>query len=140
MTPGSSLPGPPRSVDAAAIHQAHQLYCQLTGQSLRLAFDRERMWFELLRAGYTLEDVRTVIGYLQREIRTQRRNVGALKLSNLLQPDRFEEDLQISRVRLRPPVPTASATPPTPSLDPASQAQGRQRALDYLRQLKTGLR
>ena len=81
--------------------QAHQLYGQLTGQSLRLGFDRERMWFETLRAGYSLDDVRTVIGYLQREIRAQRRNVGALKLSNLLQPDRFEEDLQISRLCLR---------------------------------------
>jgi len=90
-------------VDAAAINAAHQLYGQLTGQSLRLAFDRERLWYELLRAGYGLEDLRVVITYLQREIRAGRRNVGALKLSNLLQPDRFEEDLQISRVRLRPP-------------------------------------
>lgn len=141
--PPSPVPPPGRETrlpDAVAIHQAHQLYCQLTGQSVRLAFDRERMWFELLRAGYTLADVRSVIGYLQREIRAQRRHVGALKLSNLLQTDRFEEDLQISQVRLRPPVPTARATPPPPSLDPASQAQGRQRALDYLRQLKTRLR
>jgi hypothetical protein len=53
MTPSASL-------DAAAIHQAHQLYCQLTGQTLRLAFDRERRWFELLRAGYTLADLRPV--------------------------------------------------------------------------------
>ena len=51
-----SAPAPPASfpVDAAAIGQAHQLYCQLTGQSLRLAFDRERMWYELLRLGYSL--------------------------------------------------------------------------------------
>jgi hypothetical protein len=28
------------------------------------------------------------------------RNVGALKLSNILQLDRFEEDLNISKVRL----------------------------------------
>jgi hypothetical protein len=28
------------------------------------------------------------------------RNVGALKLSNILQLDRFEEDLSISKVRL----------------------------------------
>ena len=96
-------------LDAAAINAAHQLYCQLTGQNLRLAFDRERMWYELLRTGYGLEDLKTVIAYLQREIRAGRRNVGALKLSNLLQPDRFEEDLQIRRVRLRPPPPS----PPT---------------------------
>jgi len=129
-------------VDAALIQEAHRLYCQLTGQTLRLAFDRERMWYELLRLGYSLEDLRAVITYLQREIRAQRRNVGALKLSNLLQPDRFEEDLQISRVRLRPPT-LAPATPQPPSpplLAPAQQERGRQRALECLRHLKATLR
>jgi hypothetical protein len=128
------------SPQALAIQQAHQLYCQLTGQTLRLAFDRERMWFELLRAGYTLADVRTVIIYLQREIRSQRRNVGALKLSNLLQPDRFEEDLQISSVRLRPPAPATPVSPRPPPLSPQQQQQGRQRALECLQQLKAALR
>ena len=132
MTPSASL-------DAAAIHQAHQLYCQLTGQTLRLAFDRERMWFELLRAGYTLADLRTVILYLQREIRAQHRNVGALKLSNLLQPDRFEEDLQISRVRVRVTSPAQPAPPPPPALPDREQQKGRQRALQCLRQIKAAL-
>jgi len=137
-----SQPAPPAScpVQADAIGQAHQLYCQLTGQSLRLAFDRERMWYELLRLGYSLQDLRAVILYLQREIRAQRRNVGALKLSNLLQPDRFEEDLQISRVRLRPPPPSQPAPPSPPTLSPADQLRGRQRAVDCLRQIKAGLR
>jgi hypothetical protein len=137
-----SEPAPPSGspVDAVAIGQAHQLYCQLTGQSLRLAFDRERMWYELLRLGYSLQDLRTVITYLQREIRAQRRNVGALKLSNLLQPDRFEEDLQISRVPLRVPVPTQPAPPSPPALPAREQQQGRQRALEYLRQIKAALR
>ena len=126
--------------DAAAIDQAHQLYCRLTGQTLRLAFDRERLWFELLRAGYTLQDVRSVILYLQRQIRAQRRNVGALKLSNLLQPDHFEEDLQISRVRLHPPTTPAPPPPTPPPLTPEQQQQGRQRALQCLRQIKAVLR
>lgn len=130
--------GPP--VDALAIAQAHTLYCQLTGQSLRLGFDRERMWFELLRAGHSLEDVRGVVTYLQREIRAARRNVGALKLSNLLQPDRFEEDLQISRVRLRPPAPPPPAPPSRIALPPADQQRGRQQALACLRQIKETLR
>ena len=136
-----SEPAPPSGfpVDAVAIGQAHQLYCQLTGQTLRLAFDRERMWFELLRAGYTLADLRTVILYLQREIRAQHRNVGALKLSNLLQPDRFEEDLQISRVRLRPPTPPAPHPPPPLPVNPEQQQQGRQRALQCLRRIKAVL-
>jgi len=87
-TPPSPQP-PPSGVTAATIAQAHQLYCRLTGQNLSLGFDRQRMWFEVLRAGYSPEDLRGLILYLQREIRAQRRNVGALKLSNLLQPDRF---------------------------------------------------
>jgi hypothetical protein len=127
-------------VDAARIAQAHQLYCQLTGQSLSLGFDRERSWYELLRRGYSLEDLRAVVTYLQREIRAQRRNVGALKLSNLLQPHRFEEDLQISRVRLRSPAPAAAAPTTTPSLPEPERQRGRERALELLRQLKTQLR
>ena len=125
-------------VDLAAIQQAHQLYCQLTGQTLRLAFDRERMWYELLRTGYTLQDISTVITYLQREIHAQRRNVGALKLSNLLQPDRFEEDCQISHVRLRSSA--KPKPPPSPIPNSARAQQGRQRALECLRQLKAALR
>jgi hypothetical protein len=132
---------PDQNPTVTAIQQAHQLYCQLTGQTLRLAYDRERMWLDLVRAGYTPEDLRTVVTYLQREIRAQRRNIGALKLCNLLQLDRFEEDLQISRVRLRPPPPPASPRrlepPPLPW---AEQQRGRQRALECLRQLKDTLR
>ena len=139
MSATASAANSPQPVDAASIQQAHRFYCQLTGQTLGLGFDRERMWYELLRAGYTLQDLRTVIVYLQREIRAQRRNVGALKLSNLLQPDRFEEDLQISRVRLRPPLPPKPALPPQPALDPIRQQQARQRAMECLRQLKASL-
>jgi hypothetical protein len=135
-----SLPSTSFPVPADAILQAHQLYCHLTGQSLRLGFDRERLWYELLRAGYSLEDLRSVIAYLQREIRAQRRNVGALKLSNLLQLDRFEEDLQISRVRLRAPSPPPPPPPSAPALSARDQQRGRQRALECLRQIKTALR
>jgi len=127
-------------LDAAAIAQAHQLYCQLTGQSLRLGFDRERMWYELLRAGFSLQDLHAVVTYLQREIRAGRRYVGALKLCNLLQLDRFEEDLQISRVRLRAPSPPRPAPPTPPAPSTAQQEQARLRALQCIRQIKASLR
>lgn len=123
----------------AQIQQLHQTYCQLTGQTLSLRFDRERFWYEFLRAGFTLVDLCQVVAYLQKEILQTRRNVGALKLSNLLQLDRFEEDLNIIRVRLRP-----TAAPPkpaaAPSVCPVEQAQGRQRALEQLRNLREKLR
>lgn len=118
-----------------SVQELHQLYCQWTAQSLSLRFDRERLWYEFLRAGFSTEDLKRVLTYLQKEIRSQRRNVGALKLSNLLQLDRFEEDLNISRVRLKP-----AAPPPNPALrpepDPEIDDQQRRRILDKLRFLR----
>jgi hypothetical protein len=72
---------------------------------------------------------------LQRKIREGRRNVGALKLSNLLQPHRFEEDLAISRIRLQPQPKASQPTGPLPLID----EQQRQRTLAMLRQLHQSL-
>lgn len=128
----------PPVIGPEQITAVHQLYGQLTGQSLRLGFDRERQWFEWLRAGFTPEDLRRVIAYLQREIREGRRNVGALKLSNLLQPDRFEEDLNIRRVRLEP-LPRPGPQPPTP-LPEREREMRRLQGLQQIRQIKESLR
>ena len=120
------------------IQQVHALYCRLTGQRVSLRFDRERLWYELFHAGFNEADLQRVIRYLQREIREGRRNVGALKLSNLLQIDRFEEDLNISQVQLyapKPPPPTpASPAPPPPT--PEQKDAARQRALQLLAKLR----
>lgn len=123
------------------IEQAHALYCQLTGQRVSLRFDRQRLWFEFLRDGFTEGDLQAVIRYLQREIRHARRNVGALKLSNLLQPDRFEEDLNISRVALSPPKPAKSSQPSPPLPTPEEREAARRRGLELLARLRaeTGL-
>lgn len=127
------------------IEQAHQLYCELTGQTLPLRYDRQRQWYELIRAGHTLAQVRAVIVYLQREIRAGRRNVGALKLSNLLQPDRFEEDLQISQVRLSA-LRSANAksqfqagSADSRHLDPLTEQHHREQVGKWLRQTKAQL-
>lgn len=115
------------------IQQAHALYCRLTGQRVSLRFDRERLWYELFQAGFNEADLQRVIRYLQREIREGRRNVGALKLSNLLQIDRFEEDLNISRVQLYAPKAQKPATPtPLPASTPEQTQVARQRALELL--------
>jgi hypothetical protein len=131
----------PPPATSAQLEQLHQTYCRLTGQNLSLRFDRERLWFEFLRAGFTLADLVQVVRYLQKEIRHARRNVGALKLSNLLQLDRFEEDLNISRVRLvaEPPCPKIPADL-APACSAVEQERGRQLALEQLRNLKAKLR
>lgn len=119
------------------IQRAHALYCRLTGQRVSLRFDRERLWYEFLRAGFHEADLQRVIRYLQREIRAGRRNVGALKLSNLLQPDRFEEDLNISQVQLHAPKPSSPAAPPSgPPPNPVADEAARQRALQMLAQFR----
>jgi hypothetical protein len=129
-------------VGADKIQAAHRLYCELTGQSLRLAFDRERAWYEILRAGYELRDIRRVIRYLQREIQRERRNVGALKLRNLLQPDQFEEDLNISRVRLEAiPARRSSeqSTLPEPACDMEQDGMRRQKIVEELARFRASL-
>ena len=132
--------GGPSSVPAL-LEQLHQTYCALTGQNLSLRFDRERLWFEFHLAGFTLADLNQVVRYLQKEIRHSRRNVGALKLSNLLQLDRFEEDLHISRVRLtaQPPHPNPPLVRP-PTCAPAEQERAHHDALQHLAELKEKLR
>ena len=91
----------------AQLEQLHQTYCRLTGQNLSWRFDRERLWWEFLHAGFTLADLIQVIRYLQKEIRHTRRNVGALKLSNLLQLDRFcrhsRQPLRCAGLAVAPP-------------------------------------
>src|SRR5207249_11371678 len=125
----------------AAIRATHELYCQLTGQKLTLGFDRERLWFEFLRAGFHADELKIVVSYLQKEIRAARRNVGALKLSNLLQLDRFEEDLNISKVRLTtPPPPAPPSFSPPPTCSPAQQERRRQDIIRRLHQLQENLR
>jgi hypothetical protein len=122
------------------IQQAHALYCRVTGQRVSLRFDRERLWYEFFRAGFTEADLKRVISYLQREIREARRNVGALKLSNLLQLDRFEEDLNISQVRLYAPKPAKPAVAPpltTPPPNHEENEAARQRALQILARFRT---
>jgi hypothetical protein len=77
-----------------SVRELHELYCHCTCQNLSLRFEGERLWYEFLRAGFNAAYLQRVIAYLQKEIRAARRNIGALELSNLLQLDRFEEDLK----------------------------------------------
>jgi hypothetical protein len=122
-----------------SVRELHELYCHWTAQTLSLRFDRERLWYEFLCAGFNAQDLKHVLSYLQKEIRSERRNIGALKLSNLLQLDRFEEDLNISRLRLRPPAP-----PPKPAVQPPPEPQiddqQRRTILEQLRAFRQQLR
>jgi hypothetical protein len=47
----------------AALRATHELYGHLTGQKLTLRFDRERLWYEFLRAGFSDDDLKTVVAF-----------------------------------------------------------------------------
>lgn len=89
-------------IDQALIKQLHQAYCQLTGFELSMAYDRERFWYEYLKAGFNQEDLRLVLIHLKRGIRAKERNPGCLKFSNLIQPlQDFEMELVVARAHSR---------------------------------------
>jgi len=84
------------------IESLHKLYGQLTGLVIPLDMQRESMWYEWQRRGHGEQELREVVAHLQRGIREQRRNVGALKFRNLIgSPDYFEEDLAEARASRR---------------------------------------
>ena len=119
------------------IQQAHALYCRLTGQRVSLRFDRERLWYELFHAGFNEADLQRVIRYLQREIREGRRNVGALKLSNLLQwtaSKRISISARFASTHPNPRAPPHLAPPPPPNPQQAEAA--RRRALEILAEFR----
>lgn len=85
------------------IEAFHRAYCLATGQEIRLeGFDRERVWYEFLAAGFTIEDVALVGRFLVRAVEKGERNPGCLRFRNLIgQPDAFEEELQLVRAAMR---------------------------------------
>jgi hypothetical protein len=71
----------------------HQKFRELTGSLLPVSgiYLRERQWLAFVEAGITEQDLETVIRYLQKEIRADRRRPGCLKFANLIGP-RYEDD------------------------------------------------
>lgn len=76
----------------------HQSYCEATTFELKLAYDRERSWFEFIKAGFTRDDLKMVIFHLVKGIQKGERREGCLRFRNLIQRlDLFEEELNLAR-------------------------------------------
>jgi hypothetical protein len=80
-----------------AAYRLHEAYRSLTGLDLPLSLERVQLWLSWERAGHTGADLELVVRYLQREIRARKRLEGSLRLSNLLDPERFGEDLAFAK-------------------------------------------
>ncbi|NJL18819.1 MAG: hypothetical protein HC901_00380 [Bdellovibrionaceae bacterium] len=103
------------------IRQLHVIYCRSCGE-LSLRMHRFLAWSAWLAAGHSEPDLRLVLGYLKDQIRRGDRNPGALKLSNLLNLDRFEEDLLLARRHHKLCAPPSLAPSDAPTPPPRSHA------------------
>lgn len=84
------------------IEQFHRGYCESTGMELSLRPEREMIWAAFIAEGFTEADVRLVGEWLRRKVQKGERNVGCLKLVNMISRfDDFEQELALCRAELR---------------------------------------
>ncbi len=84
------------------IDALHAEYLRLVGGDLTLSMDRIYWWGQWRLKGWGIEELRLVIGHIQNGIKAKRRNLGALKWSNLIQQiDRYEEEIIEARAEKR---------------------------------------
>jgi len=80
----------------------HTAYVQLTGYDIALNFERERFWFEWMKRGFTEPDLRLVVDYLRKFIKSGERHPASLLFRNLIADvDKFEEDRNLYRSMAR---------------------------------------
>jgi hypothetical protein len=87
------------------IAELHAWYCRRTRLDTKLCF-AQQLWFDRLRdyeydAAKLRADCDLIIRYLKRELAREKRNIGALKLANFLQPDTFDADLALAKLTAR---------------------------------------
>jgi hypothetical protein len=87
----------------AIVSGLHAKFCRYSGLPLALRPEFQRLWWDLYvdrgrDADAIGEDVRIVCVYLRSQIERDKRNPGALRLVNLLQPDQFESDVAEARM------------------------------------------
>lgn len=93
------------------IAHLHAVWNAATGQALRMGicdYEREFGYHQFIKAGFTAQDISTVVNYLHREIAKGNRLNGALRWSNCIgNLVRFDEDLQMAKAAARIPKPSA---------------------------------
>lgn len=121
MTPQNSIPNPASRADGPEpaenaptatakrgeghvedapklVADLHAQFCRWSKMPLRLRPEFQRLWWDLyVDRGRDLaalrDEIRIVCVYLRSQIERDKRNPGALRLANLLQPDQFESDV-----------------------------------------------
>lgn len=99
-SPSTEVPFSPPAQESEAssrIKLIHGCYSEMMGGGVLLEANGERLWFDWLKAGFTEDDLKRVMLHIRAGIASGDRQLGALRLSNLLAVDRFSEDLTLSK-------------------------------------------
>jgi len=84
------------------IQALHAIYCRESGLKVRLTLGgRTDLWCEWLKAEFTQADLITVLRHIRAEVRAKRRFPGSLTMGSVLQPDRFEDLLELAKAQQR---------------------------------------
>ncbi len=86
--------------------QIHRRYCALTNRDMVLDTGVHFRWNLWKSKGWTEADLALVVAFIKGRMRTGRRFVESLRLNNLIDPDRFSEDLCDARAEQRVHKPT----------------------------------
>lgn len=98
---GSAVNPPVDSNWPQRIESIHGWYAEHMGIASALDSGRTMQWMAWFKAGYDEDDFKRVLKYLRGEVEQARRNPGSLKLSNLLIPDAFGEDLMLAKQQFK---------------------------------------
>lgn len=97
------------------IEALHALYCQLSGFNLRfIPMHHDRFWYAWIKAGFTEDNLRTVIAWIADGIAKERWTPSRMRFSYLIErPEAFAMELAeaqaVSRNKKAPPSPRERA-------------------------------
>ena len=117
----------------------HAVYCRLTGRELPLTMQNRFAWEAWCAKGWTEESLTMVIGYIKSLVRQNRRRPESFRIHNLLDLERFGEDLAECRAvtrNSRPPITPRQAAlraAGRPASDPINTAQSTAAILERAR-------
>ncbi len=79
----------------------HSVWMQATHRDIAMSITDHHRWNYWVAKGWTEADLRLVIAFINRRIKAGRRFPESLRLYNLIDVDRFEQDLQDARAEAR---------------------------------------
>lgn len=88
----------------AQTQSLHTLWMSLAKQTQPYSWTCHFRWETWLGHGWTEADLKLVVDYIWKRVKAGKRERESFKLSNLLEPDRFSEDLSMAKSEARKPV------------------------------------